>query len=157
MVDDSRLIAHRYGLENKDRLVRIEQYQDMVHVHQIFYLFFESSRNASKNLARFIERSLHHRSEEEKAHRHNGETDPNRSYASAVLRKPPVQDQRPANEDYVPAFQAATMVKEKSASDGVEWVLVRQNGLERAGDEGVPLETLIQAWDARGGKEAREE
>ncbi|KAF9355897.1 hypothetical protein BGX34_010194 [Mortierella sp. NVP85] len=157
LVDDSRLIAHRYGLENKDRLVRVEQYKDMVHVHQIFYLFFESSRIASKNLARFVERSLHHRSEEEKAHRHNGETDPNRSYANAVLRKPPVQDQRPANEDYVPAFMAATMVKEKSASDGVEWVLVRQSGRELAGDEGVPLETLIQSWDARGGEEVKEE
>ncbi|KAG0223679.1 hypothetical protein BGX31_008373 [Mortierella sp. GBA43] len=62
LVDDSRLIAHRIGLENSlenmKRMTRIEVYKDMVHVHQFMFFLFLSGRIAFKNVAQFIQRSI---------------------------------------------------------------------------------------------------
>ncbi|KAG0055594.1 hypothetical protein BGZ83_008028 [Gryganskiella cystojenkinii] len=65
LLDDSRLYGHRIGLENPGVLTRIETYKDMVHVHQLMSLLFESSRVATANIARFIERSIHLRDQQE--------------------------------------------------------------------------------------------
>lgn len=141
---------------------RIEIYKDMVHVHQYMFFLFESGSVACKNLARFIERSHHHREEvEHKAAIAQGKTcgsEPERSYA-AVLRKTSVRDQTKGNEnqdqhhhhhrtgyEYEPAYLSPKMVRTKSQSDGVEWVLVQQNGDEAAGDEGVPLSALDREY-----------
>ncbi|KAF9328430.1 hypothetical protein BGZ91_001008 [Linnemannia elongata] len=155
LVDDSRLYAHRLGLENPGRLTRIEIYKDMVHVHQALPLLFKSARIAIDNLARFIERSRYIRDEHERI-----SVTPSRSFA-AVLRKVPVReshaDQGGEEEEVakvakvkaVPAFMLPTMARGKSAEDGVEWVVVEQNGRETAGDEGTAINILINAWPLR--------
>ncbi|KAF9960076.1 hypothetical protein BGZ65_012807 [Modicella reniformis] len=158
-VDDARLIAHRFGLENKDQLTRIEKYRDMVHVHQVLHNLFESSRVASRNLARFVERSEHLRDEKEQktaeAQGLNVAAVSKRSYADAALRKTPVRDQSKGNDDDQQqqqehsANEEPMMIEEKSPADGVEWVMVQQNGQESAGDEGVPLAELAQVWGSR--------
>ncbi|KAF8925158.1 hypothetical protein BGZ58_001078 [Dissophora ornata] len=160
LVDESRLYAHRLGLENQGRITRIEVYRDMVHVHQVLVLLFKSARVATKNLARFVERSQHMRDEEEhKTREEAAVASGERSYA-AMLRKVPVRDQNHGHHhqnnehgsgevEYVPAYLLPLMVKEKAA-DGVEWVMVDQDGRELAGDEGVPsLEKMANAWVPR--------
>ncbi|KAF9550342.1 hypothetical protein EC957_000644 [Mortierella hygrophila] len=168
LVDDSRLYAHRLGLENQGRLTRIEIYKDMVHVHQVFPLLFKSAQIAIDNLARFIERSRYIRDEHERSFG-NGTTahskssspvTPTRTFA-AVLRKVPVHES-PANQGgvgdgvgkdakvvVVPAYMRPTMARGKSAGDGVEWVVVEQNGREAVGDEGTAIDILINAWPLR--------
>ncbi|KAF9136188.1 hypothetical protein BGW39_005570 [Mortierella sp. 14UC] len=174
LVDDSRLFAHRLGLENPGRLTRIEIYQDMVHVHQVLPLLFKSARIAIDNLARFIERSRYIRDEQERSFLPTGATHsksssplktspvtPPRTFA-AVLRKVPVResndnDEKDGKEEaaedpkvaVVPAFMQPTMARGKSAEDGVEWVVVEQNGRETVGDEGTPIGVLVQAWPPR--------
>ncbi|KAG0270431.1 hypothetical protein BGZ95_001687 [Linnemannia exigua] len=173
LVDDSRLYAHRLGLENSSRLTRIEIYMDMVHVHQVLPLLFKSARIAIDNLARFIERSRYIRDERERSSFHNGTTQskspyplkassvtPTRTFA-AVLRKVPVResgDDKETNGEesvadpkvvVVPAFMQPTMARGKSAEDGVEWVVVEQNGRETAGDEGTSMGVLIRSWPLR--------
>ncbi|KAG0205441.1 hypothetical protein BGX28_002971 [Mortierella sp. GBA30] len=157
LVDDGRLFAHRVGLQNPGKLVRIENYKEMVHVHQMLSMF-EAARVATKNMARFLKRSRYLQEEEE---------DPktsSRSFAS-LLRKIPVSDQLGTeqqngktqleensivDEEELPAFLLPSMVTEKSAADKVEWVMVEQNGKEYAGDEGVDLDVLINSWPVRG-------
>ena len=156
LVDDGRLLVHRLGLENPGTMMRIENYKDMVHVHQMLYLLFESSRIATKNMARFIQRSERLRDEQEQK-----AAKPSRSFAS-VLRKIPVRD-RSANGkngtktsttgdegQHSPEITLPLMVTEKSAEDKVEWVMVEQDGREYAGDEGTALDVLINAWPVRG-------
>lgn len=85
---------------------------------------------------------------------------PTRTFA-AVLRKVPVRES-PANQggegeevakdakvEVVPAYMKPTMARGKSADDGVEWVVVEQNGCETAGDEGTAIEILTNAWPLR--------
>lgn len=127
----------------------------MVHVHQALPLLFKSARIAIDNLARFIERSRYIRDEHERI-----SVTPSRSFA-AVLRKVPVReshaDQGGEEEEVakvakvkaVPAFMQPTMARGKSAEDGVEWVVVEQNGRETAGDEGTAINILINAWPLR--------
>ncbi|KAK3842275.1 MAG: Alpha/Beta hydrolase protein [Linnemannia gamsii] len=172
LVDDSRLYAHRLGLENSGQLTRIEIYMDMVHVHQVLPLLFKSARIAIDNLARFIERSRYIRDDQERSSSRNGTTQsksshplkaspvtPTRTFA-AVLRKVPVRelsdDKKTNGEESVtavPAFMQPTMARGKSAEDGVEWVLVEQNGRETAGDEGTSISVLVQSWPLRQQKE----
>lgn len=152
----------------------------MVHVHQALPLLFKSARIAIDNLARFIERSRYIRDEQERSSV-NGSTrqkkssypsksspvTPTRSFA-AVLRKVPVRES-PANQGgegdevakdakvvVVPAFMQPSMARGKSAEDGVEWVVVEQNGRETVGDEGTAIDILINAWPLRT-KNAKEE
>ncbi|KAF9958395.1 hypothetical protein BGZ70_009218 [Mortierella alpina] len=157
LVDDGRLFIHRLGLENSGTMMRIENYKDMVHVHQLLSLLFESSRIATKNLARFIQRSERLRDAQD------SETPkPSRSFAS-VLRKVPMRDQTEngkngntktsatADEQQTsPEVLYPQMVTEKFAEDKVEWVMVEQNGLEYSGDEGSALDVLISSWPVRG-------
>ncbi|KAF9292085.1 hypothetical protein BGZ68_000072 [Mortierella alpina] len=156
LVDDSRLLAHRLGLENPGMMMRIEHYKDMVHVHQVLYNLFESSRIATKNMARFVQRSERLRDAQE-----NKTTKASRSFASA-LRKIPVRDQtenaKNGSKTSTTGDEAETspeilyplMVTEKSGEDKVEWVMVEQNGREYPGDEGIPLDVLINSWPVRG-------
>ncbi|KAF9572248.1 hypothetical protein EC968_010114 [Mortierella alpina] len=157
LVDDGRLLVHRLGLENSGTMVRIENYKDMVHVHQLLYLLFTSSRVATKNMARFIQRSERLRDEQD-----NKTEKPSRSFAS-VLRKIPVRDQTENGKNggtkesatgdeaqNLPEVLYPLMVTEKSGEDKVEWVMVEQNGREYAGDEGVALDVLINSWPVRG-------
>lgn len=120
LVDEDRLYAHRLGLENPGKIVRIELYKDMVHVHQVFAML-NSGRVATKNLARFIHRSAHARDQES---------------------NPSLQQQQEES--------AAVVKAEKSAADGVEWVMIDQNGKETVGDEGWPLDILAKVWPPNG-------
>ncbi|KAF9101006.1 hypothetical protein BGX29_006082 [Mortierella sp. GBA35] len=162
-VDDARLYVHRIGLENPGQLTRIEIYKDMVHVHHVLPLLFKSSRIAIDNLARFIERSRYLRDEKEHSVLMKASpVSPTRSFA-AVLRKVPVHEDEKSGDEkkkdqaeggdpkvvVVPAFMQPSMVRGKSAQDGVEWVLVEQNGRETAGDEGSAISILMQSWPLR--------
>ncbi|KAF9206331.1 hypothetical protein BGZ49_002621 [Haplosporangium sp. Z 27] len=169
LIDESRLYAHRLGLENFGQLIRIETYKDMVHVHQGLFLLFNSGRIAIKNLARFIERSEHLRDEREKGstthvaegQESNEDISGNRTYAAALRKVPVRSDSKPNATDsvkdgYMPAYKLPTMVSKK-ADDDVEWVLVEQNGHEYAGDEGVPLHDLKRAWSSHAATTADKE
>ncbi|KAF9928064.1 hypothetical protein FBU30_002664 [Linnemannia zychae] len=168
LVDDSRLYAHRLGLENPGRLTRIENYKDMVHVHQILPLLFKSSIIAINNVARFIERSRYIRDEQGRSGKSSMQSrshlplkatlvTPTRTFAS-VLRKVPVHESSTEKKDdqgqdggkqevmVVPAFMQPTMARGKSAEDGVEWIIVDMKGQETAGDEGTALSILVQSW-----------
>ncbi|KAF9909079.1 hypothetical protein EC991_009140 [Linnemannia zychae] len=176
LVDDSRLYAHRLGLENPGRLTRIEIYKDMVHVHQVLPLLFKSARIAINNLARFIERSRYIRDEQERSPAtsptgaaHSKSSSPLKASPvtptltfAAVLRKPAVPvsndngEKKNGKEEagngtngVVPAFMQPTMARGKSAEDGVEWVVVEQDGQETIGDEGTPIGVLVQSWPLR--------
>ncbi|KAF9112090.1 hypothetical protein BGX27_004008 [Mortierella sp. AM989] len=116
LVDDNRLFAHRLGIENPDKLIRIEVYKDMTHVHHVFSML-KLSKVATMNVSRFIERSRRLRDIEQ-------------CVASKVEYE---------QVDY------KDMVKDKAA-DGVEWVMVDQNGKEEAKDEGWPMSVLIETW-----------
>ncbi|KAG9324739.1 hypothetical protein KVV02_002517 [Mortierella alpina] len=154
LVDDSRLLAHRLGLENSGTMLRIENYKDMVHVHQLLSLLFESSRVATKNMARFIQRSERLRDAQD-----NKTSKVSRSFASA-LRKVPVRDQTENGKNggtkssdegqSSPEVLYPLMVTEKSAEDKVEWVMVEQDGREYSGDEGIAFDVLINSWPVRG-------
>ncbi|KAG0004814.1 hypothetical protein BGZ79_008059 [Entomortierella chlamydospora] len=160
LVDESRLYAHRLGLENSKSVTRIEVYKDMVHVHQALSLIFRSANIAIQNLARFIERSEYLRDEQEREmsaktvmtdQDQNGDHVSGRRTYAAMLRKTPVRsDSKPdvtiGDDAYVPAFKLPTMVRDKDSFDGVEWVVVEQNGREYASDEGVPVQSLKYAW-----------
>lgn len=119
----------------------------MVHVHQLLSVLFTSSRIATRNLARFVERSRYIRDERER--------EPE-SYAS-VLRRESTRDAKKSEPKVVPTFMTTNMVSERSREDGVEWVLVEQNGKEMAGDEGWPLSVLIRSWPTHVGDGQREE
>ncbi|KAF9102167.1 hypothetical protein BGX27_011140 [Mortierella sp. AM989] len=139
-VDESRLYAHRLGLENPGQVTRIEVYKDMVHVHQVLLLLFKSSRIATKNLARFIERSEHLRDEHDVKVANTLDDNGNKRSYAAMLRKVPMRNDSKPNEavggdGYMPAYKMPTMVREKAVGDGVEWVIVEQDGRENAGDE----------------------
>ncbi|KAG0031780.1 hypothetical protein BGZ81_000550, partial [Podila clonocystis] len=157
--DDGRLYAHRAGLENPTQITRIEIYQDMVHVHQLLSILFTSSRIATRNLARFVERSRYVRDKREReqaeaAARANAVRE---SYAS-VLRKVSIKkDDKPQASNVLPAFMRTNMVSDRSPKDGVEWVLVEQNGKEMAGDEGCPISELIKSWPTRVSGDLKEE
>ncbi|KAF9997578.1 hypothetical protein BGZ80_010417 [Entomortierella chlamydospora] len=116
LVDDNRLFAHRLGKENPEKLIRIEVYKDMVHVHHVLSRL-KLSRIATRNISRFIERSKHFRDVEEGA----------------------------VPKDEYRQFDYKDMVKARAA-DGVEWVMVDQDGMEEAKDEGWPMNVLIKSW-----------
>ncbi|KAG0210238.1 hypothetical protein BGX33_005019 [Mortierella sp. NVP41] len=118
LYDDNRLYAHRLGKENPRRLVRLETYKDMVHVHQVFSVL-EAARTGLKNLARFVERSRLLRDVEE-----------------GLLS----QKEFDEIENRYP-----NLVKDKSA-DNVEWVVVEADGKEMAKDEGWPMTILAKVW-----------
>ncbi|KAF9357655.1 hypothetical protein BGX26_003330 [Mortierella sp. AD094] len=163
LVDEDRLYAHRLGLENPKQMTRIEVYKDMVHVHQALSFLFQSGHIATKNLARFIERSEHLRDEQERElsaktiivdQVQSGDNASGKRTYAAMLRKAPVRsDSKPDvtvdDEAYMPAYKLPTMVREKNSFDGVEWVLVEQDGREYAGDEGVPLGLILHRGTAR--------
>lgn len=152
----------------------------MVHVHQVLPLLFKSARIAIDNLARFIERSRYIRNEQERSSGNGSTTQSKSSYAlksspvtptrtfAAVLRKIPVRESpdnqggegeevaKDAKVEVVPAFMKPTMARGKSGDDGVEWVVVEQNGRETVGDEGTAIEILINAWPLRA-QNAKEE
>ncbi|KAF9364093.1 hypothetical protein BGX34_002546 [Mortierella sp. NVP85] len=119
LVDDNRLFAHRLGLANPEKLTRIENYQDQVHVHHTF-TFLEPARLASRNIARFIERSRRARDVEE-------------GLLSAE------ESERMDRNLY------KGMVHRKSA-DNVEWVTVDLQGKEEAKDDGWPMNILLRSW-----------
>ncbi|KAI8352993.1 hypothetical protein B0O80DRAFT_73084 [Mortierella sp. GBAus27b] len=125
-MDDSRLFAHRLGLANPEKLVRIELYQDMVHVHHVFS-HLESSRVALRNIARFIERSRRARDVEEGL----------------------ISVEESERKDRI---LYKNMAQTKSA-DNVEWVMVDGKGKEESKDDGWPMNVLLRVWppnDERG-------
>ncbi|KAG0351187.1 hypothetical protein BG005_009331 [Podila minutissima] len=157
--DDGRLYAHRAGRENPTQITRIEIYQDMVHVHQLLSILFTSSHIATRNLARFVERSRYLRDEREReqadaAARANAVRE---SYASVLRKVSNKKDEKPEEPKVVPAFMQTNMVSDRSPEDGVEWVLVEQNGKEMAGDEGLPISALIRSWPSRVSGDLKEE
>ncbi|KAG0028718.1 hypothetical protein BGZ81_004484 [Podila clonocystis] len=78
------------------------------------------------------------------------------SYAS-VLRKVSIKkNEKSQASKAVPAFIQTNMVSDRSTEDGVEWVLVEQNGKEMAGDEGWPISALIRSWLTRVSGDLRE-
>ncbi|KAG0217247.1 hypothetical protein BGX31_000303 [Mortierella sp. GBA43] len=126
LMDDSRLFAHRLGLANPEKLVRIELYQDMVHVHHVFS-HLESSRVALRNIARFIERSRRARDVEEGL----------------------ISVEESERKDRI---LYKNMAQTKSA-DNVEWVMVDGKGKEESKDDGWPMNVLLRVWppnDERG-------
>ncbi|KAF9572891.1 hypothetical protein EC968_009375 [Mortierella alpina] len=130
LIDDNRLYAHRLGRDNPSKLVRIEVYKGMIHVHQVFSIV-GAAQTASKNLARFIERSKSYRDATEDV----SET---------------IQRQYVTLEN---SYKASGMVQHKSL-DGVEWVVVGDGGKEGAKDEGWPLAVLAKTWPPNQLKEA---
>ncbi|KAG0240814.1 hypothetical protein BGW41_006672 [Actinomortierella wolfii] len=64
LVDDTRLLAHRVGLANPDKIVRLELYKDSVHVHHMLE-HLDLTEHATNNIARFILRVIHARKERE--------------------------------------------------------------------------------------------
>ncbi|KAF9933134.1 hypothetical protein FBU30_006458 [Linnemannia zychae] len=118
LYDDNRLYAHRFGLENPNRLVRFEVYKDIVHVHQLISML-EASRTAFRNMARFIERSRLHRDVEE-----------------GLLSPKQAQE---AENRYL------GLEKDRSL-DNVEWVTVEANGNESIKDSGRDLAELFKVW-----------
>ncbi|KAF9436553.1 hypothetical protein BGZ76_003601 [Entomortierella beljakovae] len=155
LVDEDRLLAHRIGLQNPHHLTRIENYKDMMHVHQLMFLFLHSGRIATKNLARFIERSEHLRDEREKEMQlnpQNFDAVNGRPTYAFMLRKHPIRKdskmdiEADQGDEYMPAYRLPSMVQVKATVDGVEWILVGQDGYETAGDEGLSLQGLMQTW-----------
>ncbi|KAF9579451.1 hypothetical protein BGW38_004277, partial [Lunasporangiospora selenospora] len=123
LLDDNRLYAHRIGLENPNKLTRIEIYNDMVHVHQIFS-FLNSGCVALDNIARFIGRSRFHRDQEE------GVVNPDEI----------------GRGGYGPDHLFKNMVNNKSDSDGVEWVTVVQSGKEIPEMKSADVKALFDYW-----------
>lgn len=117
-------------MENPSKLVRIEVYKGMVHVHQVFSIL-GAAQSASKNLARFIERSKSYRNAAEDI--------------SETVQRHYVTLQS--------EYRASGMVQHKSL-DGVEWVAVGDGGKEEARDEGWPLALLAKTWPPNELKEA---
>ncbi|KAF9934444.1 hypothetical protein BGZ67_003826 [Mortierella alpina] len=130
LIDDNRLYAHRLGTDNPSKLVRIEVYKGMVHVHQVFSIL-GAAQTASRNLARFIERS--------------------RSYRDAAEDISETIQRRYVTLEN--GYRASGMVQHKSL-DGVEWVVVGDRGKEEARDEGWPLALLAKKWPPNELKEA---
>ncbi|KAF9957602.1 hypothetical protein BGZ72_001641 [Mortierella alpina] len=130
LIDENRLFANRLGMDNPSKLVRIEVYKGMVHVHHVFSIL-EAAQIASKKLARFIERSRAYRDAAEDV--------------SATIQRHYVT----LENDH----RNAGMVQHKS-KDGVEWVTVAEGGKEEARDEGWPLALLAKTWPANELKEA---
>ncbi|KAG0235728.1 hypothetical protein BGW42_004778 [Actinomortierella wolfii] len=64
LVDDTRLLAHRVGLANPDKIVRLELYKDSVHVHHMLE-HLDLTEHATNNIARFILRVIHAHKERE--------------------------------------------------------------------------------------------
>lgn len=98
----------------------------MTHVHHVFPLL-ESSRVASRNIARFIERSRRSRDVEE----------------GVITAEEFEQKDR--------ALYKA-MLHTKSA-DNVEWVAVGPKGKEEGKNDGWPMHVLLSVWppnEARG-------
>lgn len=131
----------------------------MVHVHQLLSILFTSSHIATRNLARFVERSRYLRDEREReqadaAARANAVRE---SYASVLRKVSNKKDEKPEEPKVVPAFMQTNMVSDRSPEDGVEWVLVEQNGKEMAGDEGLPISALIRSWPSRVSGDLKEE
>lgn len=118
-MDDNRLFAHRLGLANPKKLTRIENYQDQIHVHHVFPLL-EPARLASRNIARFIERSRRARDVEE-----------------GLLSE--------EESERMDRTLDKAMIHMKSA-DNVEWVTVDRQGKEETKDEGWPMNILLRAW-----------
>ncbi|KAG0345468.1 hypothetical protein BG004_003682 [Podila humilis] len=180
LLDDSRLYAHRHGSENPDHLTRIEIYKNMVHVHQSLTWIFLSARIATKNLARFVERSRYIRDAKERElavaaaaeqaktaadKKTKVDSESKMSYAHVLQRvskrdkaeeESTAVDMRATNPTLLPTFMQTNMVTEKSAADNVEWVLVEQNGKEMPGDEGWPMQVLIETWSVHHRREMEE-
>ncbi|KAF9204051.1 hypothetical protein BGZ49_005737 [Haplosporangium sp. Z 27] len=116
LIDDNRLFAHRLGQENPDKMIRIEVYKSMTHVHHVFSLL-KLSKVATKNISRFIERSKHLRDVEE-----------------GVVAK-----------DETTLKEYKDMIKTRGP-DGVEWIMIDQDGNEEAKDEGWPMNVLLSIW-----------
>ncbi|KAF9217347.1 hypothetical protein BGZ59_004877 [Podila verticillata] len=157
LLDDSRLFAHRAGRENPSRVTRIEIYKDMTHVHQLLSFLFTSSRIATRNLARFVERSRYIRDEREREQEAAARVKRGPETYASVLRRVSTRDAKKPEPKVIPAFMTTNMVSERSREDGVEWVLVEQNGKEMAGDVGWPLSVLIRSWPTHVGDGQREE
>lgn len=129
----------------------------MVHVHQLYTFLFTSSRIATRNLARFVERSLYIRNEREREQEAAARAKRGPETYASVLRRVSTRDAKKSEPKVMPAFMTTNMVSERSHEDGVEWVLVEQNGKEMAGDVGWPLSVLIKSWPPHVGDDQREE
>lgn len=67
------------------------------------------------------------------------------------------QPMQSGQDNYIPAFLRPGMITNKSNQDGVEWVMIEQNGLEYPGDEGWPIGVLIRSWPSQNVKQEKEE
>ncbi|KAI7818471.1 Alpha/Beta hydrolase protein [Gamsiella multidivaricata] len=119
LVDDARLYAHRLGQENPEKLIRIEVYQDMVHVHHVMSVL-PAARIAIKNIAHFIARSRRLR-------------DLREGLVTAATSEAEEKNEK-------------GMVKARGSDDNIEWVAVGPRGNEESKDEGWPISVLRNCW-----------
>lgn len=140
LLDDNRLYAHRLGLANPDRLTRIEVYKDMVHVHHVMSVFSDA-HVATANVARFIARSKH--LQEQQHQRGVGIWD-----ADAEDAQRQKENRSDTKEGGVEAasFLHPNMIRNRTLTDNVEWVLVEHGGKEVAKDDGWPMSVLLKVW-----------
>ncbi|KAF9385223.1 hypothetical protein CPB97_005001 [Podila verticillata] len=140
LLDDNRLYAHRLGLTNPDRLTRIEVYKDMVHVHHVMSVFSDA-HVATANVARFIARSKH--LQEQQHQRGVGIWD-----ADAEDAQRQKENRSDTKEGGVEAasFLHPNMIRNRTLTDNVEWVLVEHGGKEVAKDDGWPMSVLLKVW-----------
>ncbi|ORZ05727.1 hypothetical protein BCR41DRAFT_176625 [Lobosporangium transversale] len=149
-IDDSRLYAHRLGLENPDKLVRIEVYKNMVHVHHVFSVL-EFAAVARRNIARFIDRSRHYRDFEEGNEESKGNRAQETETGGSNDNSNSINDSKNAQraialQKVERKYVSLGMVNHKSTVDGVEWVALDYPNKEVAKDEGWPMSVLTKSW-----------
>ncbi|KAF9971709.1 hypothetical protein BGZ73_005261 [Actinomortierella ambigua] len=158
LVDDTRLLAHRVGMANKDKIVRLEVYKDTVHVHHILE-HLALATYATKNIVRFVLRVLQARKEREKLLT-NSATDAQSADALPSPTKQQHQEQHTqpsslhspkivlVNSEAQPllADQCLSSSVKGHKDDNVEWILVHLDGREEAKNEGWPIAMLKNCW-----------
>lgn len=113
----------------------------MVHVHHVMTVF-PDAHVATANLARFIARSKH--LQEQQDQRGVGIWDADAE--DAQRQKENRCDTMEGSVVEATSFLHPNMVRNRTLTDNVEWVLVEHGGREVAKDEGWPMSVLLNVW-----------
>ncbi|KAG0254776.1 hypothetical protein DFQ27_006621 [Actinomortierella ambigua] len=160
-VDDTRLLAHRVGLANPNRIVRLELYKDTVHVHHILE-HLSMTTYATNNIVRFVLRVQQARREREQLlidsatkGQHGGtlsrlsakQQQQHQHQQSSPLNGSKANEADPEDQPLPPVRILSSSAKTKDSSDdNVEWIVVGKGGLEIAKNEGWPVTVLKNCW-----------
>lgn len=118
LADDTRLYAHKLGDANPDQRVRLELYEDMVHVHQ-FFEFLPMADSALRSIVNFVAQA--------------------QDEAQRPLHEPNQQRQR---------RKKSQGPRSSRGKKETEWVVMGSDGSERKGhhDHGTPISQLETYW-----------